>query len=268
MCNPSAETLTPESIISLRQVSVRYRLPKERINSLKEFVVKMIRRRVEYEEFWALREVSWEVAPRAMVGIIGRNGAGKSTLLKVVARVMKPQTGSVSVTGRIAPLIELGTGFDPELTGLENVYLYGSILGLGWKEMHRRLDGIIAFAELADFIQSPLRTYSSGMIARLGFAIATTLEADILILDEILSVGDVAFQGKCQETIAQFRKKGVTILFVSHDLPQVRKLCDRTLWLDHGRVMAWGETNRVVEAYEQFLARNHQDPARALTSLT
>ncbi len=251
-----------EPVVSLRDVSVRYRLPKERINSLKEFVVKLVRRRVEYEEFWALRGVTWEVAPREMVGIIGRNGAGKSTLLKVVARVMKPMTGTVRVSGRLAPLIELGTGFDPELTGLENVYLYGSILGLGWKEMHRRLDGIIAFSELADFMEAPLRAYSSGMVARLGFAIASTLEADILILDEILSVGDAAFQVKCQDTIARFRDQGVTILFVSHDLAQVARLCDRTLWLDRGRVMAWGDTPQVVRQYEEFLALS-PDPAES-----
>jgi ABC-2 type transport system ATP-binding protein/lipopolysaccharide transport system ATP-binding protein len=239
--------------IVLEDVSVRYRLPKERVRSIKEFAIQSLLRRLEYEEFWALVNVSFQVAPGEMLGIIGHNGAGKSTVLKLVARVMKPIAGRVRVEGRLAPLIELGAGFDFELTGRENIYLCGSILGISRREMQWRLPEIVEFSELQDFIESPLRAYSTGMVVRLGFAIATACDPDVLLLDEIMAVGDAHFQKKSSRRISEFRGKGATIMFVSHNLAQVQDLCDRVVWLERGRVMAWGQSREVVAAYEAFL---------------
>jgi ABC-type polysaccharide/polyol phosphate transport system ATPase subunit len=242
-----------EAKIIFDNASVRYRLPKERIRTIKEFAIKSLWRQVDYEEFWALRHISLQVSPGEMLGIIGRNGAGKSTLLKLVARVMQPVAGSVKANGRVTPLLELGAGFDSELTGRENVFLFGSLLGISRREMHRRIAKICAFSELQDFLDAPLRTFSSGMITRLGFSVATSVEPDILLLDEILSVGDGNFQKKSLDLIDQFRLSGVTILFVSHDLPKIRSSCDRVVWLDQGEVQAWGETGSVLDQYESFL---------------
>ena len=239
--------------IVLQDVSVRYRLPKERIRSIKEFVIKSFRGRIEYEEFWALKNITFQVPPGEMLGIIGRNGAGKSTLLKLIARVMKPIYGTIRVPGRVAPMIELGGGFDHELTGRENVYLFGSILGINRREMNKRFDAIVAFAELEDFMEAPLRAYSTGMIMRLGFAVSIAVEPDIMILDEILAVGDTAFQEKCQDHIARFRQTGGTILFVSHNLDQILQSCDRALWLEHGEMRDWGDTAGVVNKYKNYL---------------
>lgn len=243
--------LTPPVV--LENVSVKYRLPKERINSLKEFAVKAIKRRIEFHEFWALRDVNFHVDRGDILGIVGRNGAGKSTLLKLIARVMKPVQGRIIVQGRTAPLIELGTGFDPELTGKENVYLFGSILGMGRKEMSEKFEPILNFSELREFIDAPLRTYSSGMVTRLGFAIATEVSPEILLLDEILSVGDAGFQKKCLRRIDNFHKDNVTIIFVSHNLEQVKSFCRQALWLDQGQVRAWGGTREVLDQYEELL---------------
>jgi len=246
--------MTPPLV--LHEVSVHYRLPKERIRSFKEFVIKSLTKRVEYEEFRALQGVSLEVAPGEMLGIIGPNGAGKSTLLKVAARILKPFRGEVRVAGRVAPLIELGGGFDHELTGRENVYLFGSILGMGRREMDRKYEDIVDFAELADFMDAPLRTYSSGMLTRLGFAVATAVDAEILLLDEVLAVGDQAFQEKCRDRIAEFRRQGVTILLVSHDLEQVCTHCHRALWLERGQVKALGPATEVAVAYRAASRRS------------
>jgi ABC-type polysaccharide/polyol phosphate transport system ATPase subunit len=245
--------MSMELPIVLQDVSVRYRLPKERIRSVKEFVIKSFRSRIEYEEFWALKNISFQVLPGEMLGIIGRNGAGKSTLLKLIARVMKPVHGAVRVPGKVAPMIELGGGFDHELSGRENVYLFGSILGINRREMDKKFDAIVTFAELEEFMEAPLRAYSSGMIMRLGFAIVIAVEPEIMILDEILAVGDTAFQEKCQAHIAQFRQAGGTILFVSHSLEQILQFCDRALWLDHGELRGWGNTGEVVQQYRNFL---------------
>lgn len=238
--------------IILENVSVRYRLPKERIRTIKEFAIQSIWRRVEYEEFWGLVDVSLEVLPGETLGIIGFNGAGKSTLLKLVAKIMKPVAGRLWVDGKVAPLIELGAGFDSELTGRENIYLSGSILGISRAEMNRRIPEIVEFSELGDFIDSPLRTYSTGMMIRLGFAIATACDPEILLLDEVLAVGDTNFQKKSLARINSFRENGATTLWVSHDLGRVRELCNRTLWLDRGKVAAFGETEEVVASYEAF----------------
>jgi ABC-2 type transport system ATP-binding protein len=239
--------------IVFQDVAVRYRLPKERIRTFKEFAIQSLFRKVEYEEFWVFRDISFHIAPGEVMGIVGRNGAGKSTLLKLVARVMKPVTGQVEVNGKVTPLLELGAGFDYELTGQENIYLFGSILGISRKEMNRRLGKIIEFSELGDFIDSPLRTFSSGMVTRLGFAVATAIDPDILLLDEILAVGDAGFQKKCLEVIHNFRDSGVTILFVTHNLAQIRTLCDKVVWLDGGKVRAWGDAPAVLDHYEASL---------------
>jgi ABC-2 type transport system ATP-binding protein len=236
--------------IIFQDVSVRYRLPKERIRTFKEFAIQSLFRKVEYEEFWVFHDIAFHIAPGEMLGIVGRNGAGKSTLLKLVARVMKPVKGQVRVNGKVTPLLELGAGFDLELTGQENIYLFGSILGVSRKEMNTKLGKIIEFSELEDFIDSPLRTFSSGMVTRLGFAVATAIEPDILLLDEILAVGDAGFQQKCLKVIHNFRDSGVTILFVSHDVTQMRTLCDKVVWLDGGKVRAWGDAPAVLDQYE------------------
>ncbi|MHB8204846.1 MAG: ABC transporter ATP-binding protein [Desulfomonilaceae bacterium] len=242
--------------IQVSEVSVKFQLPKQVIRSLKEYVIYRIKGgRYDYEEFWALKNVDIESHTGKVLGVIGRNGAGKSTLLKVLAGVIKPIEGRVEMKGRIAPLIELGAGFDPDLTGRENTYLNGTILGCTNREITQKLDQIIDFSELGEFIDAPLRTYSSGMIARLGFAIATDVDPDILIVDEILGVGDDAFQAKCKKRIENFRLKGVTILFVSHDLQQVEEMCDYVYWLDRGQVKANGKPDNVVSEYKQFIAQ-------------
>jgi ABC-2 type transport system ATP-binding protein len=239
--------------IKFQNVAVRYRLPKERIRTIKEFAIKSFFRRIEYEEFWIFRDISFHINPGAMMGIVGRNGAGKSTLLKLVAKVMKPIKGQVAVDGCVTPLLELGAGFDYELTGLENIDLFGSILGFSRREMRKKVAKIVEFSELGDFIDSPLRTFSVGMVTRLGFAVATAMDPDILLLDEILSVGDAAFQKKSLDIIHRYRHSGVTILFVTHNLSQVRTLCDQVIWLEQGEMRAWGETAAVIDQYEAAL---------------
>jgi ABC-type polysaccharide/polyol phosphate transport system ATPase subunit len=224
-------------------------VPRERVPTFKEFAIRWMRRRIVYQELLALSHVSLEVGPGDAVGIFGRNGAGKSTLLKVIARVLRPTEGRVVVRGRVAPLLELGAGFDHELTGRENVYLNGAILGRSRRDMTRRFDRIVDFAELHDFIDAPLRTYSSGMIARLGFAVATDVEADVLLVDESLSVGDIAFQKKCMERIHAFIAGGSTLVLVTHSPDLVRMLCSRALWLDAGRVAAAGTVDDVLAAF-------------------
>jgi len=242
-----------QSKIIFQDVSVRYRLPKERIRTFKEFAIKSFWRQVEYEEFWVLRNINLQIDSGTMIGIVGRNGAGKSTLLKLAARVMKPVKGQVQVNGKVTPLLELGAGFDFELTGQENIYLFGSILGISRREMNHRMAKIIDFSGLGDFVDSPLRTFSSGMVARLGFAVATAVDTDILLLDEILAVGDAGFQKKSLDVIKNFHRSGMTILFVSHDLGQIRSLCDQVIWIEGGEIRACGETPKALPQYEAFL---------------
>ncbi|MGO9566824.1 MAG: ABC transporter ATP-binding protein [Desulfomonilaceae bacterium] len=241
------------SPIVLKGVSVRFTVPKERIRSFKEYTIHWLKRRIEYEDFWAIKDLSLAVNWGEMLGIVGKNGAGKSTLLKVVSRIMKPIQGMVSVNGKIVPLIEVHAGFDHEMTGRENIFLNGSILGYGRNQMKAKFDPIVDFSELGDFIDAPLRTYSSGMLTRLGFAIATEVDADILLLDEILAVGDLDFQKKCLNRIKKFRREGTTIIFVSHSMEHVRKWCDRALWLDRGSVRALGPVDEVVAEFEKSL---------------
>lgn len=250
----SKPSLTPllhqaEIAVRLENVSVRYRVPHERIGTFKEYMIRRVQRRITYDEFWALRHVNLQVYRGEVFGIIGRNGAGKSTLLKVVARVLRPTTGRVWVRGRVAPLLEMGGGFHPELTGRENLFLNGTLLGHSRREVEARLESIVEFAELGEFIDAPLRTYSTGMVARLGFAIATAWEPDILIVDEVLAVGDEAFQRKCQARMSAFRENGATVLMVSHNAATIQTLCQRAMWLDHGTVRAMGSAKDVVSQY-------------------
>jgi ABC-type polysaccharide/polyol phosphate transport system ATPase subunit len=237
-------------VIDVRNASVRYTVPHERIPTFKEFAIRWLRGRIEWREFQALTDVTLGVRRGERVGIIGRNGAGKTTLLKVIARVLRPRTGTVRTRGRIVPLLELGAGFDPELSGRENILLNGSMLGHSRRYMQARIPAIVAFAGLEEFIDAPLRTYSTGMVARLGFAIATDVEPDVLLLDEVLSVGDVAFQQKCMARMAGFRAAGATFLFVSHALGTVLELCERAIWIEGGRIRQDGPAPAVVAAFE------------------
>ncbi len=245
----SARAVDDSLAIQLENISVRYRVPHERYATLKEHAIRWLQRRVQYDDFLALRDVSLTVQRGEVVGIIGRNGAGKSTLLKVIGRVLRPTRGRVLVRGRVAPLLEFGAGFHPELTGRENVFLNGAIMGFSRAEMQAKFERIVDFAELREFIDAPLRTYSSGMIARLGFAVATDVEPDVLIVDEVLSVGDAAFQQKSAERMQSFRANGATILLVSHNLALVEAMCDRAIWLDQGRIVAEGSASSVVRRY-------------------
>lgn len=237
-------------MIDISHVTVKYRLVKEKKRTIQEYVIRRLKgKRIHYEDFLALKGINLKVHRGETLGIIGHNGAGKSTLLKVIARVIKPLKGEIIVRGSIAPLIELGTGFDFELTGKENIYLNASILGLSRKEIDKRFHKIVAFSELADFIHSPLKSYSSGMVSRLGFSIATEVNPDILIIDEILAVGDEHFKKKCDDRILNFKKKGTTMLIVSHTMSDVTRLCDTVLWLDHGIVRRWGSPQTVTDEY-------------------
>jgi ABC-2 type transport system ATP-binding protein len=237
------------SALKLEGVSLCYRLARQRIPSIKEYAIHLLKGALSHEQLWALRDIDLEVAPGEMVGIVGRNGAGKSTLLKVVSGILKPNRGTVRVAGRVAPLLELGTGFDYELTGEENIYLNALLLGRSRREIVERFDEIVAFAELEEFIHTPLRNYSSGMVARLGFAIATAWRSEILILDEVLSVGDAAFQRRCFDRLAELKRDGTTALMASHSANSIEEQCSRCVWLDHGRLMADGNPVEVLAAY-------------------
>lgn len=237
-------------MIIVDNVSVTYRIAKERRTSLQQYIINFLKgKRLNYESFNALKNISFEVKRGESIGIIGHNGAGKSTMLKVIAGVMKPISGKVTVNGRIAPLIELGAGFDPELTGKENIYLNASILGFSKKEIDKKFQRIVDFSELGPFIHSPLKSYSSGMISRLGFSIATEVEPDVLIVDEVLSVGDEHFRKKCDKRIMDFKSSGVTILLVSHNMEDIKRLCNKVLWLDHGIQKMWGDPESVTKEY-------------------
>jgi ABC-type polysaccharide/polyol phosphate transport system ATPase subunit len=238
-------------VIILNNICVRYRAPEAKIGTFKEYAIQFLKRNVRFKEFLALNNVDLEVNEGEILGIIGRNGAGKSTLLKVVSRVLIPTEGRVRLRGRVSPLLELGAGFHPELTGRENIFLNGTLLSHSRREIESRLLEIIEFAELDAFIDSPLRTYSSGMVARLGFSVSTTWKPEILILDEILSVGDEAFRNKCKTRMEKYRDAGTTTLLVTHDSSTVESLCSRAVWLDHGEIKAIGPAKEVINMYRQ-----------------
>jgi ABC-2 type transport system ATP-binding protein/lipopolysaccharide transport system ATP-binding protein len=237
--------------VEVERVSMRFNLSRERVDSMKEYLVRLMQRRLFFDEFWALDDVSFRVRRGSVFGLVGLNGAGKSTMLKIIAGVIKPTTGTVKVKGAIAPLIELGAGFDEELSAKDNVYLNGAVLGYDRAFMARHYDEIIDFSEMAEFQNVPLKNYSSGMRARLAFAIATVVQPDVLIADEILSVGDYRFQEKCTRRILTMVSGGTTVLFVSHGIEAVRSLCSDAVWLDKGRVQVLGPALEVCDAYEQ-----------------
>ena len=250
--------------MTFSRVSKRYLLQRERAGDLREAFGGLLRRR-RREEFWALRDVSFEVQPGEAVGVIGRNGAGKSTTLKILAGIVRPTRGWAEVRGRVTPLIEVGAGFHPDLTGRENVYLNGAVLGLRRREMDARFERIVEFAELADFLDVPLKRYSTGMAMRLGFSVAAHVDPDLLLVDEVLAVGDIAFQAKCLAAIQDLRRNGTTILFVSHAMDTVATLCDRVELLGHGRVTATGTPDEVLPRYRQEVFASNGQLGRGVT---
>ena len=237
-------------MIKAENVSVKYLMTYDRIQSIKEYLVQLVKGKIQYEEFWALKSVSFEVKKGEVLGIIGHNGAGKSTLLKVISGILKPTTGNVQVNGTVVPMLELGSGFDFDLTGRENVFLNGAILGYSEQFLKEKYEEIVDFSELGQFIDVPLRNYSSGMVMRLAFSIATVVRPDILIVDEILAVGDAAFQEKSKKRMLELMGGGTTVLFVSHSIQQIREMCNKVIWLEHGQVAMAGAAASVCDTYE------------------
>lgn len=237
--------------LSVDGVTMQFNLAKENVDNLKEYVIRKIKRQLDYEKFCALQDISFTLEKGDSLAIIGKNGSGKSTLLKVISGIIRPTAGAVTVNGSIAPLIELGAGFDQDLTARENVFLNGAVLGYDKKFMREKYDEIIDFAELWDFVDVPVKNFSTGMAARLGFSIATIITPEILIVDEILAVGDHDFQVKCENKMSEMLSRGATLLFVSHSEEKVKQLCRRALWLDHGRARMLGLADEVCDAYLQ-----------------
>ena len=235
--------------VRVEGVCVRYRVPREQVSGLKEFAIRWAQGRLDHMDFWALRDVNLEISRGEIFGVVGRNGAGKTTLLRVLARVLDPTAGRVRVYGRVAPLLELGGGFHAELTGRENVHLYASLLGFSRRERQERFQSIVEFAELGEFMDAPLRTFSTGMVARLGFAVAASGPAEVMLVDEALSVGDERFQEKCLARMDEYRRRGSTIVFVTHALGTAKEICDRAAWLEDGRVRRVGPAAEVIDTY-------------------
>ena len=238
-----------EKIIDLKDVTVRFNKASENINNLKEYFVKLVKRELMFEEFLVLQNINLEVKKGEAWGIVGTNGSGKSTLLKLICGIFKPYKGSVQVEGRVAPLIELEAGFDEDLTARENIFLNGAILGYNRKDMQKHFDEIVEFSGLGDFLDIPIKNYSSGMAARLGFSIATAVDPDILICDEVLAVGDYLFQKKCEKKMNELRDKGATLLYVSHAIESVKDVCDHVLWLSEGKIVMKGSVDTVCDSY-------------------
>jgi len=237
--------------IEVSNVTMKFHMTKERINSLKEYLLKLVKRQLAYEDFLALDNVSFSVEQGDVFGIVGLNGSGKSTLLKLVSGILKPTSGTVKAIGSISPLIELGAGFDMELTARENIYLNGSVLGYNKKFLDAHFDEIVEFSEMREFLDVPMKNYSSGMVARVAFAIATVVKPEILIVDEILGVGDFLFQQKCEQRIKALMSGGTTVLLVSHSIEQIKNLCKHAIWLERGKICMVGEAVEVCEAYEK-----------------
>lgn len=239
--------------IEVKDMSMMFNLNKEKIDNIKEYFIKLVTKKLHFTEFWALQDINLKIEKGDRVGVLGFNGAGKSTLLKVIAGVLKPTKGSVKVNGIIAPMLELGAGFDMNYSGKENIFLYGATMGYSRKFIEEKYDQIVEFSELKDFIDVPVKNYSSGMRARLGFAIATAVEPEILILDEVLSVGDAKFRKKSQKKIQSMFDKGITVLFVSHSVEQVLSICNKAIILDHGKIIAQGSAEEICAEYEDMV---------------
>ena len=242
-----------ENIITIRDASVRFNLAMQKQRSLKEYLSAVRRKELRFQEFFALKHISLDVMRGESWGFVGRNGSGKSTLLKLITGILRPYEGTVAVSGTVAPLLELSAGFDMELTGRENIVMNGLILGMTEKQIEERFDDIVSFSELKDFLDVPVKNYSSGMRSRLGFSVATSAKADILIADEVLSTGDKAFQKKCENRMQELLDGGTTLPLVSHSADTVRRMCRKAMWLDHGEVRMTGETEEVVSAYERSM---------------
>lgn len=244
--------MSKQPAIIVDNVSMKFNLSKEKVDSLKDYIIKSIKKEIKYNEFWALQNVSFTVEKGDRVGILGLNGAGKSTLLKVIAGVFKPTEGSVTKHGKMVPLLELGAGFDQQYTGKENIYLYGAMLGYSKEFINEKYDEIVKFSELKDFIDVPIKNYSSGMKSRLGFSIATVVSPKILILDEVLSVGDAKFRKKSEKKVLSMFDSGVTVLFVSHSLAQVQRICNKAMILEKGKLIAYGDIDTISKQYEKM----------------
>ena len=244
--------MSKQPAIIVDNVSMKFNLSKEKVDSLKDYIIKSIKKEIKYNEFWALQNVSFTVEKGDRVGILGLNGAGKSTLLKVIAGVFKPTEGSVTKHGKMVPLLELGAGFDQQYTGKENIYLYGAMLGYSKEFIDEKYDEIVKFSELKDFMDVPSKNYSSGMKSRLGFSIATVVSPKILILDEVLSVGDAKFRKKSEKKVLSMFDSGVTVLFVSHSLAQVQRICNKAMILEKGKLIAYGDIDTISKQYEKM----------------
>ncbi len=246
-----------KTILKVSHVGMKFNLSKEKVDNIKEFVIKLLKRELHYNEFWALKDISFDVEQGDRVGVLGLNGAGKSTLLKIISGVFKPTEGEITVEGKIVPLLELGAGFDRQYTGGENIFLYGTVLGYSRDFLKEKYDEIVEFSGLGDFIDVPIKNYSSGMRARLGFSIATIVDPEILILDEVLSVGDRKFKKKSLKKIQSMMKSNVTVLFVSHNTDQIREICNKAILLEHGKLIAKGEVNEVCDYYEKLIEEEY-----------
>ncbi len=244
-----------EIVIKAENLTLEYRKTSEKIQTLKEYLIRVLKKNIKYESFLALNDVSFEISKGERVGIIGPNGAGKSTLMKLIAEVLKPTKGSIAISGAVAPMLELGAGFDEEFSGYDNIFLNGAILGKSKEYLESHLDEIIKFADLGDFIYSPVKNYSSGMRAKLGFAVATQIEPDVLIIDEVLGVGDVRFREKSANRVEELINGGATSVIVSHSIDQILRLTDKTMWIDSGKIMIFDRTEKVCEAYLKFMSK-------------
>ena len=256
---PKKKKKPAKKVIEIEGLGVRFNMAEQKVDSLKEYFIRLVHRNLKYKEFWALKDVTFSIRKGDRVGILGLNGAGKSTLLKVIAGVLKATEGTVTVKESVVPLLELGAGFDKDYTGAENIYLYGSMLGYKRDFIREKFDEIVKFSELGDFINVPVKNYSSGMRARLGFSIATIVDPQILILDEVLSVGDAKFKKKSANKLKKMMKSGVTVLLVSHQSDQVRSICNKAIILEHGRLIASGKAEEICDQYEEMINKDKQN---------
>ena len=248
----NVENAHDEVLVDIDHVSMCYKILIEKVDNIKEYFIKFLKRKIKYKQLWALKDVSLQVKRGESLGIIGRNGAGKSTLLKLIAGVLDPTEGHITTKGNIVPLLRLGAGFDMNAAGRENIYLNGAMMGYSRKEMDKKMDTILKFADLGDFIDVPLKNYSSGMISILGFSIAVDVDPDILLVDEVLSVGDAAFREKCAKKIAELQKKGCTFIIVSHDMNTLQRMCQKVVWINKNKIEAYGDAKEVIEKYKQY----------------